>query len=103
MNKIILVFLFFLIGITSVFASDGTYIYTNKWRNGYSFSDKEWSHPYNQHGYIDGLIDGLKYAKIISTDVSRDSAFEQLEKYYIDHPEKKQKPIIEVLLEKYKI
>ncbi len=83
-------------------AADGTHIYTGNWRNGYSFSDKEWADPYNQHGYVDGLIDGLRYAKIIPDTVSRLEAFNVLEEYYLSNPDKKQKPIIDVLIEKYK-
>lgn len=79
-------------------AADGTHIYTENWRNGYSFSDKEWADPYNQHGYVDGL----RYAKIIPDTVSRLEAFNVLEEYYLSNPDKKQKPIIDVLIEKYK-
>ena len=100
MKKIIVLFLLLMTSYS--FAADGTHIFTNELRNGYSFTDEEWAHPYNQHGYIDGLIDGLKYAKLININTSRLEAFETLKNFYLKNPAQKQTPIIEILIERFK-
>lgn len=83
------------------YAADGTHIYTQNWRNGYAFSDKEWCNPYNQHGYVDGLIDALNYAKLLRKNTLRTEAYEALETYYSNYPDMRQRPVIDVLIEKY--
>lgn len=94
----ILALLSFYVG-SLLFAADGSHIYTSKWRNGYSFTDQEWTHPYNQYGYMDGLVDGLKYAKLLPETVSRLGSFDGVKQYYVDNPDKRLRPIVKVLLE----
>lgn len=83
-------------------AGEYEHAFTDGYRNGFSFREPEGFDRYNQHGYVAGLVDGLKRASLIDKkDLTSVDIHDKVEEYYIANPADGYRPIVDVLVEQF--
>lgn len=101
-----LVMAFALISSASYALGKSDRVWTGEWRNGHSFFDEEAFTVHNQHGYVAGLWDAFKVAKMVDHSAPTGlpvqvTIFPHLASYYREHPKEMSRPVVDVMLQEF--